>query len=248
MNKVLLAAVLAGGTLASGVVMAQGASALCPDDGSTAVNLSAEARRNVTQDKIQATLGIQAEGKTPAEVQEAVNRKMQAAKEVYGKYASLKVSTGGYNVYKTYQPEPKPLSAAEREKNAVWQANQQLVLDGRDKEAMLALVNTLQGRGFAVQSLNYYLSREASDALRDELTAEALASIRQRADKVAAQLGLKQVRYARIDASSASNGGMPPVYARAMMAKAEMASDAAPVVQAGETEVTVNVNAEVRMK
>lgn len=246
MSKMMMTALVAG-ALVSGQALAQ-TTLTCPDDGSTAVSLNAEARRNVTQDKIQAMLNIQAEGRTPAAVQEAVNRKMQAAKEVYGRYSSVKISTGGYNVYKTYQPEPKPLSAAEREKGAIWQANQQLVLDGRDKEAMLALVNTLQGQGFAVQNLNYYLSREASDALRDELTAEALSNIKQRADKMAAQLGLKQVRYARIDASS-SNPGMPPVFARAMMAKgAEMAADAAPVVQAGETEVVVNVNAEVRMK
>lgn len=248
MNRRMLAVAGMVSLMAMGAVQAQTAQPICADPNTTIVTLNAEARRMVPQDKLQATLNIEASANTAAEAQAQVNRKMQAAKKIYDDVRGLKVSTGGYNVYKVYPNEgPRPLSEAERERQATWRASQQLVLDGSDRDAMIKLVNTLQQQGFAVQNLNYYLSKEGMDALRDQLTAEALTTIRSRADKMGNQLGLKVTGYSRIDASS-SMGGNPPtmLYARAAAMKSEMAD--APVVQAGESEVVVNVNADVKMR
>lgn len=222
----------------------------------TVVNLSAEARRTVAQDRVQGTLNIEATGKTAVAVQESINAKMQAAKAMYGAVRGVKVSTGGYNVYKqtpiTHDPKTgQPLTPAEVEAKSYWQGSQQLLLDSGDKEAMLALVGKLQGKGFAVQGLSFYLSREASDALRDDLMDEALGTIKARAERLAKGLGLSKVRYARVDL----NGGgyippMPMARGAMMMAKAEMASDAmtAPVAQSGESEVVVSVGVEVHLR
>lgn len=214
----------------------------------TVMNLDAEARRTVTQDRVQATLNFQAEGKTAAEAQDAVNRKMQAALATANKVKGVKVSTQGYSAYKMYPPEPgpKPLTAAEREKNATWQASQGLQLDGADKDALLKLSGDLQAQGLALQGMNFYLSREATDKLRDDLTVEALQTVQARAKGIAAALDLPKVHLARVNV-----GGASPVFApRAMMAMAkgmDAAEAAPPVAQAGESDVAVNVNVEVHL-
>lgn len=224
------------------------------DDTSTSVRLSAEARRMVPQDRLQATLNIEASAKTAVAAQAAINSKMQAALAVAKRVEGVKPTTGGYNVWKQYENEPQPKpgmtgwTPEQREKHAYWQANQQLNLDGADKEVVLKLVGTLQEQGFAVQGLNFYLSREATDALRDDLTEEALDTIKQRAERMAKVLGMRTVRYAQIDL----DGNRPPVMpmmARAMKVEM-MAADAgsAPAAQAGESEVAVTVSAEVKMK
>jgi predicted secreted protein len=215
------------------------------------INLDAEARRVVTQDRVQVNLAIEAEGKTAAEVQNAINTKMTAALAKANAVQGVKVSTGYYNVYKTYEGEPpnqpKPLTAAEREKYAIWRGQQTLVLDGSDKDKVLKLSGDLQASNFAMQGMNFYLSREASDRIKDELIAEALNNVKARAQKVATQLALPKVHLARINIGS--NGGyQPPMMMRAMAMKgAEAADMSAPVGQAGESEVTLNVSVEVHL-
>lgn len=214
----------------------------------TVMSLDAEARRVVTQDRVQVTLNIQREGKTAAEAQAQINTKMQAALAAAKKVAGVKASTGYYNSYKQYPPEPKPLSQAEREKKAYWTAQQTLVLDGADKEAVLKLAGALQGMDFAMQGMNFYLSREAQDKLKDELLAEALATVKARAQKVAGIMDTPKIRFARINL----NGGGPvyPVMmkGRAMMAMADAAeSMPEPVGEAGESDVTLSVNVEVHL-
>lgn len=226
------------------------------DDGSTTVNLSAEARRTVQQDRVTATLSIEKAGKTADEVQEFINGKMQEAKKLYDVVDGVKVSTGGYNVYKEYEPEPAPRkdgssawTPEEREKHSIWRGNQQLILDGAKKDELLQLIGTLQQQGFAAQGLNFYMSRAAEDAIKDQLIVEALQNIKARGANIQQALGMRTIRYVRIDLGD--NGPQPvPMMARAMSAKAFDAVESmpSPVVEAGETEVVVHVSAEVKLK
>lgn len=211
----------------------------------TVINLDAEARRTVEQDRVQANLSFNATGKTAAEAQNAVNNKMTMALAKANAVPGVKVNTAGYNVWKNYPNDPKPLSAAEREKAVTWQATQTLTLDGANKDTLLKLAGDLQGMGLAMQGMNFYLSREASDRIRDELIAETLANVKTRAQKVAAQLGLPHVHLARI--TIGGGGYQPPVMMRAMAMKAEAADMASPVGQAGESEVNLSANVEVHL-
>ncbi|MCA3244485.1 MAG: SIMPL domain-containing protein [Alphaproteobacteria bacterium] len=231
----------------------------CPicrkDDGSTALTLAAEARRTVAQDRVMATLNIEGTGKTVQEAQAQVNGKMQQARSLYSKVSGLKVTTGGYNTWKNYPPEPAPKadgtprwSPAEREAKAFWQANQQLNLDGANRDEVLKVVGALQQAGFGVNGINFYLSREASDALRDELTTEALKNIKSRASTMAKALGMDKVRFVRIDTNGFNPQPMPyNMMARAVPMAAKDESMPEPVAQGGESDVTVNVTAEVRL-
>ena len=214
----------------------------------TLVMLSAEVHKSVPQDRIMATLNFEDMAKTAAEAQNAVNEAMQAATALASSEPGVKVTTGGYNVWKQYpnEPGPKPMTPAEREKEAMWKASQQLTLDSADKDVVLKLAGKLQQRGFAMQNLSFYLSREASDAVKDDLMVEALGTIKQRASRIAGVLGMKRISYDKID----MGGTMPrpiPMMAKAMRFDAMAESAAAPVAQAGDTDVTVTVNADVRL-
>jgi len=228
------------------------------DDGSTSVTLTADARRTVQQDRVTATLSYEFTGKTAQEVQTKINTKMQEAKPKYDAVGSIKVSTSGYNVFKNYPPEPAPKAdgtpawtSEEREKKAFWQGSQQLIIDGTKSDDMLKLIGALQKDGFALQGLNFYMSRAAEDAVKDSLISEALANIQARAENIRKSLGMKKIRYAKINLG---DNGRPVPMMRAMAMKSEMAYDAAgasapaPVAEAGETEVVVNVTAEVKLK
>ena len=218
-----------------------------PADPRTVVNLSAEVRQSAPQDRLQATLSIEAQGNTAAAVQSKINAKMQDARALYQKATSVKVTSGGYNVWKQYPPEDpsaKPLSANAREAKAFWTGSQQLVLDGTDTAELLKLVTPLQQQGFAVQSLNYYLSQTATEQLRDSLLEQGLATLRQRAERIAKALNLSGVQFTRIDLNTGSNVH-PMLRSTTMSAKGGAMPE--PVVQAGETDVLLTISAEVKL-
>jgi uncharacterized protein YggE len=100
-----------------------------------------------------------------------------------------------------------------------------------------------------LQGFNFYLSRDATDTLVEQLTTEAVASVKTRAKKMADNLALPSIRIARIDVNG--GGYQPPMpYARAemMMAKASDAGMPAPVAEPDEIEVNVTISAEVHLK
>ena len=227
------------------------------DDGSTTVQLNADAHRKVEQDRVQATLAIEVVGQNPTTTQADVNTKMQAAKKLYDAVTEVKTTTGSYTVYKDYQPEPAPKkdgtpawTPEEREKHALWRGSQEIILDGAKKDDMLKLIADLQKQGFATHGLNFYMSREASDAVKDQLIVEALGNIKARAENIRQALGMKTIRYATINLNSNDGGYQPmPMMARAMAKGAEMdVAVPTPVAEAGETDVTMNVSAEVKLK
>lgn len=221
-----------------------------PTDPRTVVNLTTEVRQTAPQDRLQATLNIEAQGKTAAAVQSTINAKMQDARELYRKATGVKVTSGGYNVWKQYPPEDpaKPLSVTAREAKAFWTGSQQLVLDGTEASEILKLVTPLQQQGFAVQSLNYYLSQTATEQLRDSLLEEGLVTLRQRAERIAKALNLSGVQFTRVDLNTGGNV-YPMMRSMAMQAKGGAMDTAMPeaVVQAGETDVVLTISAEVKL-
>lgn len=214
----------------------------------TVMSLDAEARRTVLQDRVQATLVVQREGKTAQAAQRLVNEKMRAALAMAKTASGVRASTGRYSTDKRYPPEPKPMTPAERERQSIWMAQQTLLLDADDAPALLELAGRLQNMDLALQGLDFYLSREAEDRVKDELLAEALQTVKSRAQKVAAVLGTPSVRFARIQVGGGGPG--PPLMMRRMAADAVAAraeAMPAPIGEAGQTEVSLGINVEVHL-
>jgi|688.fasta_scaffold37509_7 predicted secreted protein len=209
-----------------------------PPAGHTLVNLSASERTTLPQDLLTAALRIEARGAEPRKVQDDINKAMTKALALAKAVPTVKTSTGGYQVYEQ-----------RLERNVrVWQGQQTVQLESKDSAALLDLAGKLQGAGFAVSGLNWSLSPERAESVRDELLVKALGNLKTKAALVARTLGKSGYELTDVNLDGAPQP--VPVY-RAVRMEMAMAADgavAAPVAEAGETEVVVGVSARALLK
>lgn len=220
-----------------------------PPTGHVLINLSATETRSLAQDQLMASLRIEKDDKTPEAVQNAVNTAMTAALELAKKETTVKVSTGGYYVYKNDEPIIDPKTGNHNGKfKSTWRASQTIDLVSKDAAKMLDLTGKIQGAGFVMNNLTYMLSPERAEAVRDEMMVLALKKLQAKAKIAADALG--KSGYDLTDVNLDMGGAAPsPMYAVRSMAKMEMAADmAAPVADAGETSVSLTVSARALLK
>ncbi|MBN8520553.1 MAG: SIMPL domain-containing protein [Alphaproteobacteria bacterium] len=226
---------------------------MLPPEGHVLINLSATETRKLVQDQLIASLRIEKEDVDVKKVQDDVNKAMKAAIEASKKYDSVKVSTGGYNVYKNEQPIPDPKTGQYTGKvKTTWRASQTLDMESKDSASMLELTGQIQELGFAMSNLMYTLSPEKAEAVRDELMVIALKKLRAKAEKASDALGKKG--FELTDVNLDTSGGYPPPmpYARSGMEKVMMSAQAdamaAPVADAGESSLSLTVSARALLK
>ena len=148
----------------------------------------------------------------------------------------LEVQTGGFSLYPRYTPKGG-ISG--------WQGSTELIVQGRDTQGISQLTGRVQT--LSIARTGFSLSREAREKVEGDVTAEAIARFRARADAAAKLFGF--VGYAVRDVSvSTDNGQMPPqpmmVRSQAMRASA----DESLPVEAGKAVVTATVSGSVQMK
>ncbi|HZB91436.1 MAG TPA: SIMPL domain-containing protein [Stellaceae bacterium] len=201
----------------------------------TLLHLSDTATRQVVRDRLHAVLRVEAADADPAKLQAEINRRLAAAVARAKGVAGVSLFTGGYQVF-----AERPRSAPVR-----WHGAASLSLTAAEAPPLLALVGQLQQSDLVVSSLAYELSPEATRSAEDALTTEALARLRQRAERVAASLGLAVlgIRDLRV-----GNAVAPPPMPRVFMASAALSSSApAPVAEPGEATVSVSVDADIAL-
>ena len=237
LSALALAAALAIAAAAS-VARAGDSGLQLPPAGHTLVNLSASERTTLPQDLLTAALRIEARGAEPRKVQDDINKAMTKALALAKTVPTVKTSTGGYQVYEQ-----------RLERNVrVWQGQQTVQLESKDSAALLDLAGKLQGAGFAVSGLNWSLSPERAESVRDELLVKALGNLKAKAALVARTLGKSGYELTDVNLDGAPQP--VPMY-RAVRMEMAMAADgavAAPVAEAGETEVVVGVSARALLK
>lgn len=199
------------------------------------LSLRQTAERDVPQDRLTVSLRVEATAASAAAVQAEVNRRMEAAVARAKTVAGVRVVTAGYSTW-----EERPANQPRR-----WRGSAGLELAGKDFAGVLALAGALQEQGLAMSGLRFDLTPEAMRGVEDELTAEAIARVRARADKAAEALGQRVAGLAELRAGEAGGGAPPrPVAMRAMAAGAEAAP---PVAEAGLATVRVEIEATFRL-
>ncbi len=205
----------------------------------TILSLSETAEREVTPDLLRARFAAEASADSAAKAQSQVNAALEKAVAKL-KQTGLLVATGGYN---TWEEQPrgndgKPTGPVR------WRANAQLTVSSKDSAKLLEVTGGLQQDGLLLQGLGFEVSRELRRSLEDELTKEALARLKTRAELAATALGQsfdgwKQVRV--------GSGPMPQprMMQMAMSAKVAMA---APVAEPGSQTVSLTVDGDARLK
>jgi len=202
-------------------------------DKTTTLHLQERAERMMPRDRLRAVLRVDATDADPVKLQGEINRRMAAALDRARAATGITVATGGYTVYQE-RPDPK---APPR-----WHGMQSLSLLGRDAAALLALTGSLQQDGLMVGALSYELSPEAARSVEDELTATALARLKERGARIAQALNLTVERLRDLRVGNA-NGTQP--IPRAMSAMKSDVAMPAPVAEPGEAEVSVMVDADL---
>jgi len=202
----------------------------------TVLKLSETATVMVAPDELAATMRAEATSPTAQDAQRRVNDLMRDALDSAKKVASVTVSTGGYNVWRTGMT---PQDRAER-----WQAAQSINLSGKDAEAMLRLVGDLQQKGFVQGNLGWRLSRETEHAARQNATKQALSGLRGRADEAAEILGLRFASFREVRLDSVAP---PPIIPRqqGFTARAAMAPVQPPSTEAEDMPVTASAEADI---
>jgi uncharacterized protein len=199
--------------------------------GVTVIHLTERAERLMARDRLRAGLAVEVTGPVAQQVQAEINRRMEAALAKAKSVSTVKAETGGYSVY------PERSSA----KPTLWHGQQTLNLVSDAPADLLALMGDLQQQGLATQGLTFEVKEETLRKAEDGLTADALVALRQRADKVAGDLGMTVQQIRDITVGNA-DGGVRPL---PMMRAASTASAPPPVAEPGDAQVSVAVQAEI---
>lgn len=201
----------------------------------TLLRLSETAERSVRADQLVALLRAQATGGSATAVQEQVNRTVAAALEKARATQGVTVSTGGYWTWRT------------GDRREQWQAGQELRLTAIEAApALLDLVGTLQGQGLGVVRLSYEVSPAVQKREREAVTAEALVGLKERAERLAAVMGMQFTgfREVRVDAGRFARPPMPAP----MMAAAADAARTPPSAEPADVPISATVEGDAILK
>lgn len=235
---VLVAALGIGALMAVPVAYAQTAAPL------GVLNLSANASVDVTKDLLDVTFTTTKEGTdanaVQAQLKQALDAALAEAKKV-ARPGQLDVQTGNFSLY------PRYANAVSSGRTSIsgWQGSAEMTVEGRDMTA----IGQLTGRivTMAISRVTYRLSREASQKVEGDVTAEAISRYRAKAADYAKQFGYAgfTIREVSVGTNEPVSGPIPMTAMRSAVAQAS--SDAL-AVEPGKATVTATVSGTVQMK
>lgn len=231
----ILAAAVVVATGSVGVSRAAEASPFGPPPQGV-VSLTASATAEVPRDMISITLNATRDGPDAAAVQSALKQALDAAlgeARKAAKAGQVDVQTGNFALFPRYNKQ-----------NAIsgWQGNAELVIEGRDMQAIAALTGRITS--MTIARVNYGLTRELREKTESELTAQAIARYRARAAEAAKHFGYAGYALREVDINSGES--RPPMPAPRMRAMAVASEEALPV-EAGKSDVSVTVSGSVQL-
>lgn len=230
---------------ASGAAQAQAVSAgltcqpsACAPAPRQVVSLAASATEELTQDLLVITLQADKEGSRAAEVQAGLKQLMdvalQEAKRVV-QPPGLTVRTGSYAVQPRYNAQGKVNG---------WVGQAQLILEGTDTARIAQVAGKLNQLN--VVNVSYGLSRGLREQRESDLTSQAIARFRQRAEQIARDFGARGYTLGEVSVSSTEPGfeGRPYML-QARMAKASFDAESPLPVEPGKGSLSISVNGQV---
>ena len=224
---VAFCAALLGGTAA--------AAETAPPQG--VVSLSASASVEVVRDLLTITLSTTREGADAPTVQSQLKQALDAAlaeAKRAAKPGQVEVQTGNFSISPRY---------TNKGASNGWQGSAELVLEGRDMQA----IGQLTGRitTLTIARVGYNLSRELREKSEGEVSAQAIARYRAKAADYAKQFGY--AGYAIREVNVNANEQMPPRGVPMQMKAMAVSSEEALPVEPGKGTVSVNVSGTVQM-
>lgn len=202
------------------------------------VSLSATASVEVNKDWLTVVFATQRDGADAAAVQAQLRQALDVALAEARKAAmagQVEVQTGQFSLYPRYSIKGGITG---------WQGSAELIVQGRDTQKISQL--TARITSLTIARVSFSLSREARERLEGEVSAEAIARFRSRADAVAKQFGFGSYVVREVQVTSDQGPGQPLPMMRAQTLSAS--ADASLPVEAGKATVTATVSGSVQMK
>lgn len=200
------------------------------------LQLSSSGSVEVTQDLLVMTLAATREGRDAAAVQSQLQQVLDAAlatAKADAQPRQMDVRTGNFGIYPRNDKDGKITG---------WQGRAELVLQGRDFDRITRTAARING--MPVSHTGFGLSREARDQVEVQAQTEAIKSFQAKAQALAQSFGFERYTVREVSVNTNDMGFQPRA---AMMAKS-MNAEAAPIpVEAGKSQVVVNVSGSVQM-
>jgi predicted secreted protein len=203
------------------------------------VSLQSSGTVEVQQDLLMITMSTSKDGADAAAVQTQLKTALDAALAEAKKTAQpgqMDVRTGAFNMYPRYSRDGKITG---------WQGTTELVLEGRDFARISAAagkINTL-----TLGQVSFALSREARAKVEGEAQAQAIERFKVKASEISKNFGFSGYSIREVSVN-ANDQGVAPRGRMEMMQAKSMSSDAPVPVEAGRSNVVVQVNGSVQMK
>jgi predicted secreted protein len=213
------------------------------------VALSASASVEVTNDWLTIVFSTSRDGPDATAVQtqlkQALDTALAEARRA-AKPGQLEVQTGAFQLFPRYAPpNPRASGAAAAGGIAGWQGSAELMIQGRDFQGITQLAGRIQT--LTIQRVGFSLSREAREKVEADITAQAIARFRARADAVTKAFGMGSYSVREVSVAGDEGGvQLQRPMMRAAAAPMAMSQDALPA-EAGKAVVTSTVSGSVQM-
>jgi predicted secreted protein len=203
------------------------------------VSLTASASVEVTKDLLTVTLTTTRDGQDAATVQSQLKQALDAALAEARKVVrpgQLDVQTGNFALTPRYSSKGGMSG---------WQGSAEMVVEGRDMQAIGQLTGRIST--LTIARVSYNLSRSVREKAEADASAQAITSFRAKASDYAKQFGYAGYSVREVNVAS----GEPVAFANAPMMRSKTMSisgDESLPVEAGKGLVTVTVSGTVQMK
>lgn len=200
-------------------------------------DLQAEVSREVQNDSMTATLYIEANDPNPAQLANTLNRTINEALKTASEVKGVRARSGGNQTYPVYDRSNKVSG---------WRGRSEIRLEGRDFQALSALIGKLQST-LQLGGVSFMVSPELRRQTENELITEGINAFKARADIVRQALGGKGLKIRKI---AVNTGSGPPPRPMPQMRAQSMASSSveAPVFEGGTSQVQVVVSGTIEVE
>lgn len=203
------------------------------------VSLQSSGTVEVHQDLLMITLNTTKEGNDGTAVQSQLKTALDAALTEAKKSVlpgQMDVRTGAFSLYPRYGRDGKITG---------WQGSTELVLEGRDFARISATAGKIST--LTLGQVVFGLTREARAKVEAEAQTQAIDRFKTKAAEIARNFGFNGYTIREVAVTANDQGFNTRVRSESMMSKS-MSSDASVPVEAGRSNVVVNVNGSVQMK
>lgn len=222
---------------AAALAAAASAHAQMPPQPVNVLSLNASAQVEVQKDVLTVAFSTTREGADANAVQNQLKQALDAALAEARKIAKpgqVEVQTGNFSLYPRYT-----------NKGGIngWQGSAELLVEGKDAAAIAQLTGRITT--MSIGRVQWALSREARAKVESDVTAQAIARFREKAEFMAKQFGFTGITLREVTVATNDTGPGPQPMYRMNAAAAE----AAPLpVEAGKSAVVATVAGSVQMQ